>query len=190
MFFRKNYHHYAYQKDEEGVFKILVSLDKYEDIYSDWDPSPFKRRDIEEGFIEYILDSALDIPPKEKFNIIFLMNDEKRDEKKEQQLIKALNNHFTYSLRKSERTYFEEQKESLRYLIIGIIFAVLAYSDIFESVAMWTKIFEEGIIIGTWVFFWEAFYNLFIECRSIRHEQKLFKRFLKTEYVFKNNKQT
>ncbi len=188
MILKKNYHQQTYNRDEDGVYKILVAINKYEDIYSDWDPSPFKKRDIEEDFIEYILDSALDIPMNEKFVIVFRVKESIRDEKKEAQLVKALNNHFNYSLKKSQRAYFMEQKESLRYFIIGIILAVLAYSEIFSNVSIWTKVFEEGIIIGTWVFFWEAFYNLFIDSRSIKQEQKLLKRFLKIEYVFESVK--
>ncbi len=186
MFWRKNYHQQTYQRNKDGAFKILVALHKYEDVYSDWDPSPFKRRDIEEDFIEYIWDSALDIPINEDMVIVFLVEESLRDDKKEQHLIKALNNHFVYSLNKVERRYFEEKKKSLRYLIIGIVFAFFAYSNIFVGVDLWTKIFEEGIIIGTWVFFWEAFYDLFIECRSFRQEIKLIKKFLKTDCVFRN----
>ncbi len=186
MLFKKNFHQQTYNRDEEGVYKIQVAINKYEDIYSDWDPSPFKKRDIEEDFIEYILDSAIDIPMREKFIIVFRVKEDIRNEKKEKQMIKALNNHFIYLLRKSERAYFMEQKESFRYFITGIILAVLAYSNIFSNVSIWTKVFEEGIIIGTWVFFWEAFYNLFIDSRSIKQDQKLLKRFLKTEYVFES----
>ncbi len=186
MFFKKNFHHQTYQKDEDGIFKILVALRKYEDIYSDWDPSPFKKRDIEEDFIEYIWDSAIDIPVHDDFRIVFMIDENLRDEKKENQLLRALHNHFMYSLRKSQRAYFMEQKESFRFLVMGIILALFAYSDLFHGVDIWNKIFEEGIVIGTWVFFWEAFYNLFIEGRSIKEEQKIIKRFLDTEYSFQN----
>ncbi len=186
MLFNKAYHKLTYQKDADGKYRIPVRLKKYEDIYSDWDPSPFKRRDIEEDFIEYIWDSALDIPLKEDFVVVFLVNEELRDNKKESQLLKALNNHFNYSLSKLQRVYFEEKKKSLRYLVIGIIFAIVAYSNFFEGVGIWNKVFEEGIIIGTWVFFWEAFYDYFIECQSTRQELKLIKKFLKTEYLFLN----
>ncbi|PID83004.1 MAG: hypothetical protein CSB15_00310 [Clostridiales bacterium] len=187
MFFEKNYHHKNYQKDDDGAFKILVALRKYEDIYSDWDPSPFKRRDIEEDFVEYIMDSSIDIPLKEKIRVVFLLEENQRSEIKETQVLKALNNHFTYLLKKTERHYFEEQKKALKYFLISITFAILAYSNVLGGVAMWEKIFEEGIVIGTWVFCWEAFYNLFIECDSIRKKIKFLKRFLDTEYIFKNN---
>ncbi len=185
--FRKNYHLQTYNRDENGAFQIRVALDKYEDIYDDWDPAPFRRRDIEENFIEYIWESALDIPIREKIIVLFLMNAEVRNAKKEEQLTRALNNHFTYLLRKSERAYLMEQAESLRYFILGIILVVLAYSDFFGSVNLWVKIFEEGVTVGAWVLLWEAFSNLFIECRSIRQEQKIIKRFLQTRYIFKDN---
>ncbi|WP_067141631.1 hypothetical protein [Oceanivirga salmonicida] len=186
MLFKKNFHYNTYQRDENGVFKILVAVNKYEDIYSDWDPSPFRRRDIEGDFIEYIWDSAIDIPLNENIKIIFLIKGYLRNDKKEMQLLKAVNNYFKYLLHKSERQYFEEKKKSFKYFIIGIVLALIAYSGVFKEVALWVKIFEEGIIIGSWVFFWEAFYNIFMESAKLREDQKIIKRFLKTEYIFES----
>ncbi len=187
MLHKITYHQQTYQKNEDGAYMILVKLRRYGDIYSDWDPSPFKRRDIEEDFIEYIWDSALDIPFKEDMVVVFLIKEEMRDEKKENQLSKAIINHFTYLLHKTERAYFREKKKSITYLVTGIIFAILAYSGLFSGVDIWTKVFEEGIIIGTWVFFWEAFYDYFIECQGVRQEIKFIKKFLRTKIIFEDN---
>ncbi len=186
MIFKRNFHKLTYNRDADGTFKIPVALRKYEDIYSDWDPSPFKRRDIEEDFLEYIWDSALDIPLREKILVVFRVKSELRDDKKEEQVLKAIENHFNYAYKKSKRAYFEEQKESLIYFVIGIILGILVYSDIFYAVNIWTKVLEEGVMIGTWVFFWEAFYNLFIQSRSLKYEQKMIKRFLKTDFIFES----
>ena len=38
---------YSYDK-KNNAYKIEISLDKYEDIYNEWDPTPFKKRDIED----------------------------------------------------------------------------------------------------------------------------------------------
>ncbi len=186
--FRKLYHETTYKKGEDGAYEILVSLNKYEDIYSDFDPSPFKKRDIQEDFVDYIWDSALDIPIKEDISVVFLMEENIRDLRKENQVLKALNNYFEYILNKKKREYHNEKKKSFRYLIIGILLAIFVYNDVFSGVKVWNKIFSEGIMIGTWVFFWEAFYDIFIECQTVRKEIKLAKRFLKIKYVFKNNK--
>ncbi len=187
LLFKRKYHKAAYQKCDDGAYKILVALNKYEDIYSDWDPSPFKKRDIEEDFVDYIWDSALDIPLYERIKVVFLIKNELRNSKKESQVLNALNTHFRYCLSKLERKYFDEKKKSLHYLLIGIVLAILAYSDIFTGVDLWMKVFSEGIVIGTWVFFWEAFYNLFMECANLREEIKFTKRFLETEYCFESN---
>ncbi len=186
MFLKKNYYKQTYTKNDKDAFEILVALNKYENIYSDWDPSPFRRRDIESDFLEFIWDCSIDIPLHEKISIVFLMEEHLRDKKKEAQLLKALSNYFVYMLDKVERKYFEEKKKSLRYLVIGIILAIFVYKNVLGGVEIWTKIFSEGVTIGTWVFFWEAFYNIFIECQTIRQEIKLIKRFIKADYIFKN----
>lgn len=187
MFLKKNYYKHTYKKNSENEFEILVALNKYEDIYSDWDPTPFRRRDIESDFIDFIWDSAFDIPLYEKIRIVLLIKTDLRNTQKEEQVLKALGNYFKYMLAKAEREYFTEQKKSLCYLVIGILLAFIVYNDLFGKVEIWTKVFAEGVMIGTWVFFWEAFYNFFIECQTVRKEIKMIKRFIKARYAFENN---
>ena len=46
----------SYRKDKEsGRVIIPISLDKYDDVFDDWDPSPFKLRDIEDEFLGFHL---------------------------------------------------------------------------------------------------------------------------------------
>ena len=43
---------------ESNKYLIKVSLRDYNDIYDDWDPSPFKRRDIEDEFNDFVFNSS------------------------------------------------------------------------------------------------------------------------------------
>lgn len=73
------YYQEAYRYDgDEKAYVIEVSLDSYDDIYDEWDPSPFKKRDIEDEFDDFIRDSSSDIPIKFKLIIeLFLPSVEK-----------------------------------------------------------------------------------------------------------------
>ena len=48
---------YKFDKKSK-TYLIEVSLDDYDDVFDDWDPSPFKKRDIEDEFSDFILDSS------------------------------------------------------------------------------------------------------------------------------------
>ena len=71
---------YSYDK-KNNAYIIEVSLDKYEDIYNEWDPTPFRRRDIEPEFMDYLLDSSYDIPYKYNLDIKLYLPKSKEDEK-------------------------------------------------------------------------------------------------------------
>ncbi|NLZ94166.1 MAG: hypothetical protein GX922_09205, partial [Firmicutes bacterium] len=60
---RKRYFQNLYKFEAKNQhYLIEVSLDDYDDVYDSWDPSPFKRRDIEDEFHDYIFNSSEDIP--------------------------------------------------------------------------------------------------------------------------------
>ena len=73
---------YSYDK-RNNAYKIEISLDKYEDIYNEWDPTPFKKRDIEEEFIKYVIDSSVDIPMRYNLDLELYLPESMYDEKKE-----------------------------------------------------------------------------------------------------------
>ena len=40
-----------YQVDPAtGAFLVEVALDRYEDVFNEWDPAPYKRRDLDRTF--------------------------------------------------------------------------------------------------------------------------------------------
>ncbi|MCK8060068.1 MULTISPECIES: hypothetical protein [unclassified Fusibacter] len=183
------YHKKAYKQDHEtGAFLISVFLDTYEDVFDDWDPTPFKKRDIEDEFLDFLWDSAEDIPLKEDLLIVFRIDEKLRDEKKEAQIVHALKNHFEYMLSKSKRAFRKEQNESLLYFMLGISFFLVAYLNLIESTNLVGKILEDGLFVGAWVFMWESFSNLFIESKNLIYEQRLIKRFTHTPVAYKGIK--
>lgn len=62
---------YKYEKETEH-YLIEVSLDDYGDVYDNWDPSPFKQRDIEDEFHDFIFNSSEDIPRLTSSGLCFI----------------------------------------------------------------------------------------------------------------------
>lgn len=180
---------YRYDK-EDKTYIIEVLLDTYDDVYDEWDPSPFKRRDIEDEFDDFIWDSSQDIPLKHNTKLILFLPENERDEQKERILREAYDNFYTFRLNRALKALKTIQKKVVFYLMLSLMFLYIGYFYAAES-GIFMSMLKEGIFIGGWVFLWEVFTLIFITMGESRRDIKLTKRILRSEvcFVYKSQKE-
>lgn len=182
---KKRYFQKLYQYDVENRrYLIEVSLDNYDDVYDDWDPSPFKKRDIESEFNDFIVNSSEDIPLKYTICIVLVLPENKKDKKKEAALVSAYQNYYEYIIARIRKNRTSLGRKTLSYFSLSILFLSFGYFYFGSKVNIFINVVKEGIFIGGWVFLWEVFTNLFITGREIRNELKLYQRLLDSEIKF------
>lgn len=182
---KKNVPLNSYRKDQEsGRVIIQISLDKYDDVFDDWDSSPFKMRDIEDEFLDFIWDSIEDIPPHMDVIFEFSIPESLHNDQKEKVLISALNHQFDYMLRKNKRQRIRDIKETLRYFSIGILFFIISYTLFEETTSFITQIIKDGFFVGAWLFIWETFSNIFIKSYKLSEERQIVQRFKRAQIKF------
>jgi hypothetical protein len=182
---KKRYFQKLYRYDEEkNTYLIEVSLDSYDDVYDDWDASPFKKRDIEDEFNDFVVNSSQDIPFNFEISILLYLPAAKRDELKEQTLISAYKNYYAYALERLNKSINTLYKRILSYLMLSVFMLGLGYFFFRGAKSIVTSIIHEGIFIGGWVFLWEFFTNIFITRRELQEEYKTIKRLYKSEVIF------
>jgi len=182
---KKSYFHKLYNFEQESnTYFIEVSLDDYDDVYDDWDPSPFKKRDIEDEFNDFIVDSSEDIPFSFKVGIVLYLPKSKMDTQKETTLISAYKNYYHYTMERVRKGTMNMHRKTLSYLFLSLILLSVGYFFAWDSEAVVLKVLQEGIFIGGWVFLWEFFTNIFITTRELQNEFKLFKRLFDAEIRF------
>jgi hypothetical protein len=54
-------------------YMIEIALDRYEDIFNEWDPAPFKRREIDADLELYLEGSAEEIPSRYPIELFFMV---------------------------------------------------------------------------------------------------------------------
>jgi hypothetical protein len=173
-----------YRYDErDKTYIIEVSLDEYEDVYDEWDPSPFKKRDIEDEFDDFIWDSSNDIPLKFKIKIVLYLPMAQKNEVKEKALREAYDNFYSFRLIRAFKKQKQIQKKILTYLMMSLTFLYIGYFYSAES-GIVMSVLKEGIFIGGWVFLWEVFTLIFITLGEERKVFKIVKRLLDTEICF------
>ncbi|NLK75289.1 MAG: hypothetical protein GX288_08390 [Clostridiales bacterium] len=174
---------YRYDK-ETNSYLIEVSLDDYDDVYNQWDPAPFRKRDIEEEFNEFITASAEDIPSKYGLIVSLYLPINKKDENKEQALISAYRNFYAYETEKEKRNWTNLKKKTSYYFILSMLFLLIGYFFMLDIENIIISVAREGIFIGGWVFLWEVITNIFIVRREMKQSSLLFQRLLQAEIRF------
>ncbi len=177
---------YSYDK-RNNAYKIEISLDKYEDIYNEWDPTPFKKRDIEEEFIKYVIDSSVDIPLKYNIDLDLYLPESMKDEKKEKNAKAAIKSYFNYLLDRNMKVLNNSIARCLRSAFIGVILLFLYYvlsGDVAGDVA---KVLVEGISILGWVALWDVGEELLLNLITNYNKRKNLKRIAnaKVEFIYK-----
>ncbi|WFD11953.1 hypothetical protein [Tepidibacter hydrothermalis] len=175
--------HYNYDKSN-NTYLIKVSLDDYDDIYDDWDPSPFKKRDIEDEFNDFIVNSSEDIPLNFNIQIVLHLPEYRKDVKKEVALLSAYKNYYSYAIERLTKNKLNLHKKTLSYLFLSILFLSMGYLFIKDIQNVFLNILHEGIYIGGWVFLWEFFTNIFITTREVQTEYNIYKRLYQSEVKF------
>ncbi|NLK22232.1 MAG: hypothetical protein GX308_09220 [Epulopiscium sp.] len=182
---KKKYFQKIYKFDETSKsYLIEVSLDDYDDVYDDWDPSPFKKRDIEDEFNDFIINSSEDIPLNFNINIVLYIPLNKKAPKKETALLSAYKNYYKYALEKLNISRLDLHKKTLYDFLFAVFLLTIGYFFFMETENIILQVIHEGIFIGGWVFLWEFFTNVFMTTSKMHNKYRLYKRLYDADIKF------
>ena len=183
----KHYLKEIYDQDPaSNAYIIEVALDDYADIFSEWDPAPFKRRDLDPDLEEYLLGGAAEIPRKESVIICFVIPARKVNAETEAEALAGLKNSFIYKRYQLKKSFNKSNSYAIRYLILGFLFLWLGRSVTGNLIAdLVSSLLSEGIFIGGWVFIWEAVYQFFFQNRELYTNYQIVKRLQLAPVVFR-----
>lgn len=173
---------------ETNSYIFEIRLNNYTNIFNELDPSPLKRRDLDQDFISYMEDSSLDIPIKYNIELHFLIPENIKDEKKEERIKAGISTFYNfnslYVMRELSRLY--KQAGLFSIISLASLFTSFFISS-FPEHNYFFRIIVEGFNIGGWVFLWEAINILVFKVRKYKLEIKRYKRLHDAEIVFHSN---
>ncbi len=172
--------------DPDGkTFIIEAWLDNYDDIFNEWDPAPFKRRDIDPDLVDFLEACGEDIPLKYPVSIRFMIKPQVRNKAQEASFVAGIHNYFRFSKQSVRKKLSETNRRILLYTLIAIAFLVIAIaSNQVETENLLVKTAVEGLFIGGWVFLWNAIETVFFDARDIRFRYKFLERFHLADITF------
>ncbi len=181
-----------YRKFEDTErLMIEVALDNYEDIFNEWDPAPFKRRDIDPDLRTFFEECSEEISLKHKIAVAFFLPKGEIDMEKQQKCVEGLHNFFRFNKYLSEKEIVRSWRSALKHFLIGMLFLVIAvlFEHQFEKDVLF-DILGQGLFIGGWVFVWEAVSTIAFKHHELQYGILEWERFLDAPIVFKKERKT
>ncbi len=176
-----------YERDAAtNAYVISVALDRYSDVFNEWDPAPFKKRDLDADLRKYLENSSSDIPFNCDTILCFNILESARDGKDEESVISGLKNYFSFYLSSREYELKVARKRGLLFAAISasLLFTAVSLSA-YASIDSLYLVLIEGIYICGWVFLWEAISTSIFKSKKAKTEYHYYKRFSESPIRFK-----
>lgn len=167
--------------------EIGLWIDSYQDLFSDFDPRPYKNKALSFDFLEEAKRASRD-KINGDLNLKFLIKKEMRNKKDEAVIIRRLKDHFKkhFALFKKER--FDIIKKGLIFTAIGIVLMLIAtYVLLLDT----PKTFLTAFLIvlfepGGWFLFWEGLHLVLFESKIKDPEYTFYEKMSKCRISFMN----
>lgn len=190
----KKYNHYEMQfrkNKNTGRVIIDIALEDYLEFFNEWDNSAFKKRDINSELVQFLDICSEDIPLRKKLEIVFSINTTDVGKEKEDSIRISYRNYYNTLKRLESRKTKRYIRMSIILLITSLIL-LTSYGFLFDikvkTVA--SRVLLESLLIGGWVFAWEAVHTLFIDIIEPFRRIREIKRFIEADisFIYSDNK--
>ena len=167
-----------YRYDEKNkAYHVVVDLDTYRDVYSEWDYSPMVNRDLDDGLLDFLMDCSSEIGLKRNMVVDFFIPKDIVNKEREKKSIKGFHHYFFYRIRKIISERARKFKKLIILFVIGLLFISVAnLLNLFIEDEFTINLISEGLFIGAWVAMWEIFNTFFFHISDLNHKINHYKR--------------
>lgn len=163
---------------------VHIALDTYDDIFSDFDPSPYDRRALSDDFIKEMQKRYVETR-KGEIEVRFSLPEVMRSPKTETLIKKRLKEYFHIQIKLLENEINAMKRTGLAYFFLG--FVILLITIFSTDLLPDSHAREIATILLTpigWFGMWEGV-GMFVKSPYKQEQQKkFFTKFAKANYVF------
>lgn len=181
----KNYELLFRKNPKSGRIIIDIALGDYLEFFDEWDNSTFKKRDMHPELGEFLNLCSDDIPIRKKIEIALTVDEDEGFKEKEDMIRTSFKNYYSALKRTETRNIKRHVRISLISLFTALILLTLYIIFIdTEANTIVSKVLLESLLIGGWVFAWEAVHLMFIDIFSRISRRREINRLLEAEISF------
>lgn len=166
---------------------ISFSIERYDDIFSDFDPRPFSKRALSAEFLSEAERATRD-KADERIELKFFVPAKKRKLADEAVIRKRLHEHFKKHFDIHVKELRGLMKEGCIFVVVGILLMIVATFILFkyQDKGFWTSFLVVLLEPGGWFLFWEGLDLLIWETKKKRPNFEFYKKMYKCKITFLN----
>ena len=170
---------------ETGTYTIPMSIERYADFFTDLDPSPFPKRDLASDLITYLKQCSDEIPVSSAVLLEILIRTNPHNPQSEQECTAGLRSFYHHEMFVEGSEIRRKRWSAFRYLLVSLL-SLSAYiaTEKFSAHGFLLDLGREALLIGGWLFMWEAVTVNFIEMDKHYQAIKKFKRLIQAKINF------
>ncbi|MFH1520362.1 MAG: hypothetical protein ABID61_01830 [Candidatus Micrarchaeota archaeon] len=161
-----------------------IALDNYDDIFSDFDPSPYGTRLLSEDFLRE-LSRRYSQKKKGEFIVNFTIPANERSEKTESLIKKRFKDYFKQELKNLEKIQKDKRFDGMIRILVGILLSALLITVPELDTTPILTIFS----VLLWYVLWSGFELIFDASREFKRKLVFTENFMKAKYNFVTEEQ-
>jgi len=156
-----------------------IALDNYDDIFSDFDPSPYATRILSDDFLNELRRRYAE-RGKGEFVVNFTIQKELRSDKTEALIKKRIKDYFKAKMKTLEKARKESVNKGILRFMAGLVVSLgILFVPALETTPLITL-----LSVLTWFLLWTGYDHLFEAAHRLRKRKAFYEKFLKADYKF------
>lgn len=172
-------------KHVEGKHHIEVRVKSALQLFDARDPSPFRERDLDDDFVEYITSSAREFPVSSPLKIVIYIEEEEREDLPSNSIREAIHSFLAYQIDLQRGDLKGFIKRAQLFFGVGMLILMscigIAQSLKIPSPPGAIGILREGIVIFGWVSIWKPIELILFDWYPLFERLRFYKKLLETE---------
>ncbi len=165
--------------------EITITLDTYDDIFSDFDPRPYPQRELSEDFLKEIQRRYME-DKRGRFEVHFTIPSTERDTREEALIKKRLREHFGFVAARESDTIRATKTRGWFYILAG---AIVLLANVFALYALnesnvFYQILSVLLVPAGWYGMYTGMGKVIDEPFSSVEKKSLYEKFERANYVF------
>jgi len=174
----------ARRAEQVDIKNIDIALDVYDDIFSDFDISPYSRRMISEDFVIELMKRASTEMAVGPLHVVFSIPLSKRVPTVEKAIQKRIKQHFSRKIADMDYEIKVYQQRGIKYLLLGL--AILMILLLLPAGQLFTNAMVSVLEVAGWFCIWTGLSKIFDEPSDILKTKKVYTLLSNAHYVFVN----
>lgn len=166
----------------QGKQWIEVRVREPQQLFDARDPAPFREKDLDDDFVDYVRTSAHEFSLSTPIKIVIHIEGEETAELSRESIREAIHGFFLHEVEQKTSELRRFRRRSQIFLLIGLAVLVaciaVARSIPYSSSSDFLGALREGVVIFGWVSLWKPIELLLFDWyplyENLRFERKLF----------------